>query len=74
MFLSHWIWESSMWINSFLCSVSIWLVIVFAYFCDKDYITYYTIEIISIIYWRNRNNFNKVWQLAVIYNIWTALL
>ena len=68
-FLSGWICECILWINSFLCSLLLQLVIlcicyIFIVIKIMFYATYMT-EIIWIIHWWKRNNLNKVWQLVI---------
>ena len=68
-FLSGWICECILWINSFLCSVLLQLVILcICYIFILIKIMFYAIymtEIIWIIHWWKRNNLNKVWQLVI---------
>ena len=68
-FLSGWICECILWINSFLCSVLLQLVILcICYIFIVIKIMFYAIymtEIIWIIHWWKRNNLNKVWQLVI---------
>ena len=68
-FLSGWICECILWINNFLWSVLLQLVILcICYIFIVIKIMFYAIymtEIIWIIHWWKRNNLNKVWQLVI---------
>ena len=68
-FLSGWIWECILWINSFLCGVLLQLVILcicYIFIVIKIlFCAIYMTEIIWIIHWWKRNNLNKVWQLVI---------